>query len=189
MDCRTGQPVLIEPCLRGRSPENGNIRGSVWRLSANWPRILRIWESRDRASNCKSPPLAGLSAAIRDYYSEHRTAWLGREDSGFETVNRNLTMETGRSLKLLSNSKPSYFDNRINGRSTEAWIETGVSKHSGRLCRVGSPELELQMPTATGLNCQQVRPENTWPWANWRRERNWGRTFSTQSGAVERTAG
>jgi hypothetical protein len=23
----------------------------------------------------------------------------------------------------------------------------------------------------------------------WRRERNWGRTFSTQSGAVERTAG
>jgi len=44
---------------------------------------------------------------------------------------------------------------------------------------VGSPERELEMAVATGLNCQQDRAENARPWASWRRERNWARTFST----------
>ena len=34
------------------------------------------------------------------------------------------------------------------------------------------------MAAATGLNCHRIRPENTQPWACWRRERNWDRTFS-----------
>jgi hypothetical protein len=85
-DCALRHPVVIEPGLRRRSPENGNIRGGSRRLSAQWPRIWRIQESGDRPPNRKSPPIVGLSASCGGCLSGFRTAWLGREDSNLRMV-------------------------------------------------------------------------------------------------------
>jgi hypothetical protein len=60
--CRVRHAVVIEPCLRRLSPENGNIFGGGRRLSTNWPQFSRFWESGDRTLNRKSRPLAGRSA-------------------------------------------------------------------------------------------------------------------------------
>jgi hypothetical protein len=53
------------------------------------------------------------------------------------------------SREALSNSGRSHFENRIEWRSTEVRRETGISENRRRLCRAGSPELEL--------DCEQVR--------------------------------
>jgi hypothetical protein len=71
----------IELGIRRLSPKNGNIRGSGWRLLPNRPQISRIRESGDLIQNCKSPPMAGLSATIRASLSDLGTGWLGWEDS------------------------------------------------------------------------------------------------------------
>ena len=65
-----------------------------------------------------------------------------------------------------------------NGWSPEVRRETGISEKNRATLPVGSPELELEMARTTGLNCQRTRLENTRLWESWRRERNWGRTFS-----------
>jgi hypothetical protein len=50
----------------------------------------------------------------------------------------------------------------------------------GRFYQVGVQSEKLEMAAVTVLNCQRVRPENVRLCISWRRERNWGRTFSTQ---------
>jgi hypothetical protein len=72
------------------------------------------------------------------------------------------------------------------GRVQRFAEKPAFSENNRAVVPVGSPELELEMAPATGLNRQRDRLENPRPWASWRRERNWGRTFSTQARVVQR---
>jgi hypothetical protein len=45
--------VEVEPRLHRKSPENGNIRGSGWRLLPIWTENIRIWEFRDSGLTAK----------------------------------------------------------------------------------------------------------------------------------------
>jgi hypothetical protein len=80
-DCHGGHAVQIEPGLRPRSPENGNISNIRRRLSAISLPQRPIWEPGDRWPIRKSPLLAGISEVTEGKVSRRRTAWLGREDS------------------------------------------------------------------------------------------------------------
>jgi hypothetical protein len=76
-------------------------------------------ESGDGPPICKSPPLAGISSIVEGKISEHRTGWLGREDS-------NLRMVESKSARILNDfngfsdetadSAPRYI-NRLEARS------------------------------------------------------------------------
>jgi hypothetical protein len=55
----------------------------------------------------------------------------------------------------------------------------GLSENNKLTLPVTGPEHNIEIAAATGIICQHVHPENTWPWVSWRRERNWDLTFST----------
>src|ERR1700682_5544142 len=82
----SGHAVWIDPGLRSRFPENGNISTLRRRLSAI---LFRKWpnsESGDRSPIRKSQPLAAISGITDVEISRRRTGWLGREDSNLRTV-------------------------------------------------------------------------------------------------------
>ena len=82
--------MQIESSLRPQSPKNGSFSSVRRRLSAISLRECPKSEPGDWWPIRKSPPLAGLSASIRDSFSERRTAWLTWEDSNFHiTFSRN----------------------------------------------------------------------------------------------------
>src|ERR1700682_3093550 len=108
-DCHAGHAVSIEPSLRPRSPENGSFSNVNRRLSASWLRERPKLEGRDWWPIRKSPAVAGLSATIRNLFSEGQTAWLTWEGSNshipklkkpiemsgeFSLVSRNSSLET-----------------------------------------------------------------------------------------------
>jgi hypothetical protein len=74
---KLGRAVQIEPCLRSQSPKSGSISVYGRRLSDTPGPSLRSREPRDRWPNCKSPPLAGLSASMRRCFAERirTSAW------------------------------------------------------------------------------------------------------------------
>jgi hypothetical protein len=74
-----GLQCRSNPSLRPQSSQNGNIRGVSQRLYPNFGLIPGNREYRDRSPNCRSPPLAGISATIPDLFSEPRTAWLATQ--------------------------------------------------------------------------------------------------------------
>ena len=86
LHCKLGPAVPIEPGLRPQSPKNGSFSNVRRRLSAISLRECPKPEPGDWWPIRKSPPLAGLSASIRDNFSKRRTAWLGREDSNLRMV-------------------------------------------------------------------------------------------------------
>jgi hypothetical protein len=79
---------VVEISLWSPSPKNGNISKDRRRLSTFLPRNPANWESGDRSRNCKSPPLAGFSVTLGDQFLSGQSAWLGREDSNLDIVNR-----------------------------------------------------------------------------------------------------
>ena len=79
LDCKLGHTVQIEPGLRPQSPKNGSFPNVRRRLSAISPWECLKWELGDRQLSCKSPPLAGLCADIRDIFSRRRTGWLATQ--------------------------------------------------------------------------------------------------------------
>src|ERR1700716_4284451 len=79
MHCDTGHAVQIEPRLRSRSPENGNISNIRRRLSAislrDWPNSA----SRDRPQFAKAPHWRGFLTLLRVKSPVARLAgWGGR---------------------------------------------------------------------------------------------------------------
>src|ERR1700726_1743679 len=80
--CKLGHAVQIEPGLRPQSPKNGSFSIVRRRLSAISLRKCPKSEPGDRWPIRKSPPLAGLSADIRDIFSRRRTVLAGA--GGFE---------------------------------------------------------------------------------------------------------
>src|SRR6266566_1991403 len=66
--------------------------------------------------------------------------------------------------KLISNLKRSNFENRTERGGPEVRRKTGLSENNRAVVPVGSPEPELEMATATGLNCPRDRPENARHW-------------------------
>jgi hypothetical protein len=50
----------------------------------------------------KSPPLAGLSASIRDSFSKRATAWLEREDSNSRIPDRTQSLRANRGIRELT---------------------------------------------------------------------------------------
>jgi hypothetical protein len=79
LHCKLGHAVQIEPGLRQQSPKNGSFSNVRRRLSAISLRECPKSEPGDWRPIRKSPPLAGLSASIRDSFSERRTAWLATQ--------------------------------------------------------------------------------------------------------------
>src|SRR5882757_3926235 len=79
LHCKLGHAVQIEPGLRPQSPKNGSFSNVRRRLSAISLRECPKSEPGDWWPIRKSPPLAGLSASIRDSFSERRTAWLATQ--------------------------------------------------------------------------------------------------------------
>src|SRR6202023_1548415 len=77
LHCKLGHAVQIEPGLRPQSPKNGSFSIVRRRLSAISLRKCPKSEPGDRWSIRKSPPLAGLSADIRDIFSRRRTVLAG----------------------------------------------------------------------------------------------------------------
>jgi hypothetical protein len=79
LHCKLGHAVQIEPGLRPQSPKNGSFSNVRRRLSAISLRECPKSEPGDWCPIRKSPPLAGLSASIRDSFSERRTTWLAAQ--------------------------------------------------------------------------------------------------------------
>ena len=86
LHCKLGHRVQIEPGLRPQSPKNGSFSRVRQRLLANPLLECPKSELGDWWLIRENPPLAGLSANIRDPISEGRTGWLGREDSNLRMV-------------------------------------------------------------------------------------------------------
>jgi hypothetical protein len=84
------------------SPENGNIPACGQRLSAisspNGPNR----EPGDRLPIRKGPPLAGISRIHEGRISEHRTAWLEREDSNSRIPDRTQSLRAIRGIRELT---------------------------------------------------------------------------------------
>jgi hypothetical protein len=74
-----GHAVQIEPGLWPQSSKNGSFSHFRRRLSSNSLRDCPKSDPGDRWLIRKSPPLAGLSASIRDILSGSRTAWLATQ--------------------------------------------------------------------------------------------------------------
>jgi hypothetical protein len=79
LHCKLGHAVEIEPRLWPQSPKNGSFPNVRRRLSAISPWECLKWEPGDRQLSWKSPPLAGLSADIRDIFSRRQTGWLATQ--------------------------------------------------------------------------------------------------------------
>ena len=93
--------VLIEPGLRPRSPENGNISKFARRLSGvPGPEVAKSGVRRP-ATNSQKPAIGGRFANIRDTFSESRTAWLGREDSNSDIPGSQMSFEISREFRTM----------------------------------------------------------------------------------------
>ena len=66
-----------------------------------------------------------------------------------------------------------------NPQSPELWREMSHSEKKGRILPIRGPELKSEIAANTGVHYQHPRAEKRWQRRSWRRERNWGRTFST----------
>jgi hypothetical protein len=149
---RTAVPATqcrIELGLRPQSPKNGNFPSVRRRLSA-----ILLWEcpkseSGDWPQMCKSPPLAGLSASIRDGFSDRRTAWLGREDSNFDMANwksdalgypRGATKPVYVGIYILRNVEISRTVSNL--RSPELRRGMGLSENNVPALLIMSPEFK-----------------------------------------------
>ena len=77
--------VVIEPGLRRRSLQNGNIRGCGRRLS---PIGALRWRfgSLETKSNARKAGISGPFSRFLGSLAERRNGWLGREDSNLRMV-------------------------------------------------------------------------------------------------------
>jgi hypothetical protein len=75
-------------------------------------------------------------------------------------------------LSLVSNSKRLNFENRTESVESRASERNGPFGENKPALPIRGPEPRLEIAAATGLNCQQIEPENIQPWLNWRSERD-----------------
>jgi hypothetical protein len=144
------------------------------------------WGPGDRPPIRKSPPLAGISGTPGGNISMRRTGWLRQQDSNLDMASLKsdaLACPRGTSerhfirihkpLETFEFRKP-YRIGRVQS-SGEKWTNR---RRMSRLCRLKVWSFQMKRAAVIGLLCQQTRAENTRLRPGWRRERNWGRTFS-----------
>jgi hypothetical protein len=125
----------------------------------------------DAKTRSYGPLEPGSSASLESLASLERSV---REAVAARMCNRVLPVREKPQnlfpLKFISNSKRSNFENRTESVEARASERNGLSENNKPALPIGSPKLKREIATVTGLNCQRVRPENTRPWAIWRRE-------------------
>jgi hypothetical protein len=190
--CPTSIPSLrSSPWILG-APHNG-LATLIWRMS--WcistvtvgrpQRGLDFHRQYDlNPKRCQRITVSGRTIASASYI-------FGNSRQTPPT--NNLSIETNRSLLGLARRSTLIccLSTRISASSATCDRNRSptipkISRHKSSIeCQhraiLSQLPARLKFTTGTGLNCRQDRLENTQPWASWRRERNWDRTFSRYS--------
>jgi hypothetical protein len=132
LHCKLRPAVVIKPGFWRQTPENGNLPRSGRRLLANFARQSVNTGAWRLSPDCKSPPLAGLSVIVRASFSTPGLpGWGGRiRTPRWRNGSRKLSPVRAKpqnlfSLKLISNSKRSNFENRTGS------VESRASERNG----------------------------------------------------------
>jgi hypothetical protein len=120
-------------------------------------------------------------------FSKNKNAWLGREDSNLDMANWKsdalacprgaaevVFVEKHKSFGTFEFREP-YRIRRVQS-SGEKW---GIRRKMSRLCRLEVRSSNAKSLLLLALIANKFAAENAWLRSGWRRERNWGRTFST----------